>query len=127
MRTVGFLLLANLLMGASAWPVQGAAPVATFTYSPLAIRPGDTLTFNGSNVGAAASVNVSIRSAIGVRTVLGNVAVSGTGTFSAALTVPASVAAGMYFVNIVDGAQHAVINRTGELSIVPPGTPWSSF
>jgi hypothetical protein len=128
MRTPRFLLLANLLIWTFSRPGQGAAPVATFTYSPLAIRAGDTLTFNGSNVAAGtASVHVSVRSATGVRTVLGTIPVNGAGTFSAALAVPGDVAAGMYFVNIVDGAQHAVINRTGELSIVPPGTPVQLF
>ena len=118
-------LAAGVMFAASGFAATTASP--TFSYSPVVMQQGGTLSFAGNSFNpAAAGVGISLSSASGRRTVLGAATLS-AGSFTRRLTVPANLAPGLYFVNLVDSSGSAAINTTGTLTVLPPSMPWFTF
>jgi YVTN family beta-propeller protein len=118
----------------AALPFAGAPPaVATgpagpplVTFAPPTIAPGAIITVRGTRFNPAnGTATIAVVGENGQRTTLGYAGLS-TGSFSRSVTVPASLAPGLYGVSVFDFGGQLALNLTGTLSLAPP-TPFFQF
>ncbi len=116
------LLLPGLLL--PAWADTGPA---LFSFSPIVVSPGGTLTVWGARFSPASpAVSILLVNAAGQATRLGIGILSG-GAFQSTVTIPSTSAPGRYYINVADSPSRIALNLTGSPIVAPSDAPWFQF